>query len=348
MEPTPDANTSLDNREFTCPYCRLMGTVTKDVSCPNCGAPADVRLLESDNKWEELPGAKDRAVIQFSQSKVEVQGSFVPMAQFTMAAGEAVWFAQHKLCYADKAVSFESIQSMNGLTSKNLTGAYKQIVRATGPGHFALSDNVMGELIMLPLQTDQSIKVRNFCFVAASSNVTHDTIFHHRYMQRPKPGVPPQHNITYYENNPESKSPYRQAAEPNPQRVYFHIYQGETFMPMGGHEDVFTAKNGPGWVLIHSPGNTRFRDLAANESVLIHGSSLLYRDPSVQAHVVVEIPALSNDDLRDRSQIQVAAHGPGRIAVSTVFSPEAPLVRDVDRSVGYNEKTTQFFDWRLR
>jgi DNA-binding transcriptional regulator PaaX len=64
--------------------------------------------------------------------------------------------------------------------------------------------------------------------------------------------------------------------------------------------------------------------------------------------VVVEIPALSNDDLRDRSQIQVAAHGPGRIAVSTVFSPEAPLVRDVDRSVGYNEKTTQFFDWRLR
>jgi uncharacterized protein (AIM24 family) len=221
-------------------------------------------------------------------------------------------------------------------------------VRATGPGHFALSDNVMGELIMLPLQTDQSIKVRNFCFVAASSNITHGTIFHHRYMQRPKPGVPPQHNITHYENHPESKSPYRQAAEPNPHRVYFHIYQGETFMPMGGHEDVFTAKNGPGWVLIHSPGNTRFRDLAANESVHIHGSSLLYRDPSVQADVVVEIPALSNDDLRDRSQIQVAAHGPGRIAVSTVFSPEAPLVRDVDRSVGYNEETTQFLDWRLR
>ena len=347
MEPTPDANPSLANREFTCPYCRLKGTVTKDISCPNCGAPADIRLLESGNKWEELPGAKDRAVIQFGQSRVEVQGSFVPMAQFTMAAGEAIWFAQHKLCYADKAVSFENIQSMSGLTSVNLTGARNQIVRATGPGHFALSDNVMGELIMLPLPADQSIKVRNFCFVAASNGVTHGTIFHHRYMQRPKPGVPPQHDTTLYENISESKSTYHQAAEWNPQRVYFHIYGGETFMPMGHHEDVFTARNGPGWVLIHSPGNTRFRDLAADESVHIHGSSLLYRDPSVQAHVVVEIPALSNDDFSDRSQILVAAHGPGRIAVSTVFSPEAPLVRDVDKSGDYNQDSTRYLDWRL-
>ena len=346
MEPAPDVATSLGDREFSCPYCRLRGTITKQVSCPNCGAPADIRLLESENKWEELPGAKDRAVIQFGQSRVEVQGSFVPMAQFTMAAGEAVWFAQHKLCYADKAISFESIQSMSGLTSKNLTGANNQIVRATGPGCFALSDNVMGELIMLPLQIDQSIKVRNFCFVAASNNVTHGTIFHHRYMQRPKPGVPPQHDVTYYENVAESRSPHRQAAEPNPQRVYFHIAGGETFMPMGGHEDVFTARSGPGWVLIHSPGNTRFRDLAAGESVHIHGSSLLYRDPSVQVHVVVEIPGQSNDDLRDRSQILVAAYGPGRIAVSTVFSPEAPLVREVDRSAGYNEDSTRILDWR--
>ena len=79
MEPTPDANTSLDNREFTCPYCRLKGTVTKDVSCPHCGAPVDIRARVSDSGWVEQPPVRDMARIQFGRSTCQIEGTCVPV-----------------------------------------------------------------------------------------------------------------------------------------------------------------------------------------------------------------------------------------------------------------------------
>ena len=57
------------------------------LSCPNCGAPVDVRRRVSDSGWVEQPAIKDMAKIQFGQSFCQVEGTLVPSADFTLAPG---------------------------------------------------------------------------------------------------------------------------------------------------------------------------------------------------------------------------------------------------------------------
>jgi hypothetical protein len=76
--------------------------------------------------------------------------------------------------------------------------------------------------------------------------------------------------------------------------------------------------------MLHSPGNTFIRDLGHGDSLLIQPSSLLYRDLSVRMHLHLEYPRnmgfsfWSNLDYRN---IWVRLHGPGRIAVQSVYQP---------------------------
>jgi uncharacterized protein (AIM24 family) len=94
---------------------------------------------------------------------------------------------------------------------------------------------------------------------------------------------------------------------------------------MGQFGDVFSAHEGPGLLLLHSPGNTFIRDLRPGQSLLVQPSSLLYRDVSVRVALHLEYPrnmgfAFWHSRWSYRS-IWVRLYGPGRVAVQSIYQP---------------------------
>lgn len=268
---------------YTCRYCRHASDPTAR-SCVRCGAPVDVRAAVSTSGWQRQEPITDMARIQFGQSYVQVEGVQVPVADFALANGDRIYFSHHSLLWTDPSTR---------LTNMGLSGGWKRVmgglplfmVEAHGPGHVALSDNHAGDLVCLPLDHGQQIWVREHRFVAATGNISYDWT---------STGV-------WYTTRSGDET--------------------ETHYPLGRFGDVFTAREAPGLLLLHGPGNTFVRDLAPNEPLLIQPSALLYRDLSVGTHLHLEYPRgsggffLSSYSYRN---VWLRLVGPGRVAVTSV------------------------------
>jgi uncharacterized protein (AIM24 family) len=269
---------------YTCRYCRQASDASGD-SCPNCGAPIDVRRSVSKSGWEKQPGIKDMARIQFGRSHVQIEGTTVPVADFALAAGEWIYFSHHKLLWAEPSAQL-SAMNLGGGWNRVLAGLPLIMMQGAGPGHIAISDNHAGEMIALPLQHGQSVAVREHRLLAASGNVT-----------------------------------YTWSAA----GVWFQTGYGddkEMHYPMGPYGDIFTAQNAPGLLLLHAPGNTFFRDLEPNETLLIQPTALLYHDLSVKMHLHLEYPrnrGYSFSRYYDYRHVWIRLIGPGRVAVQSIF-----------------------------
>ncbi|GAA1318352.1 AIM24 family protein [Actinocatenispora thailandica] len=280
---------------YTCRYCRHSSDPT-GVSCPRCGAPVDVTAAVTRSGWQRQEPITDMARIQFGQSYLQVEGTQVPVADFTLAGDESIYFSHHSLLWTDPQARLASM-GLSGGWKRVMSGLPLFMITGRGPGHIALSDNHAGDLVCLPLEHGQSIWTREHRFLAATGNVTYD-----------------------WQNT----------------GIWFRTRNGdetETHYPIGMFGDVFTARDAPGLLLLHSPGNTFVRDLAPNQPLLIQPSALLYRDRSVQMHLHLEYPR-SNGGFFTRSysyrNVWLRLIGPGRVAVSSVTEPpEAsnPIVR---------------------
>jgi uncharacterized protein (AIM24 family) len=91
---------------------------------------------------------------------------------------------------------------------------------------------------------------------------------------------------------------------------------------MGMYGDIFGARDSPGLLLLHSPGNTFVRDLAPRESMLVQPSCLLYRDLSVNMHLHLEYPhsqGMFSWRRYNYRSMWLRLIGPGRIAVQSVY-----------------------------
>src|ERR1700761_7432089 len=86
--------------QYTCRYCRLPSD-SSGISCPNCGAPVDVRAVVSRSGWEQQPPIADMARIQFGQSYVQVEGNQVPVADFNLRGEESIYFSHHNLLWTE-------------------------------------------------------------------------------------------------------------------------------------------------------------------------------------------------------------------------------------------------------
>ena len=308
--------TSAPDYTYICRYCRQASDVVS-ASCPRCGAPTDVRAVVSRSGWVKQPPVKDLARIQFGQSRVQIEGQQVPTANFTLAGPEWIYFGHHSLLWCDPAVALRAMP-MKGGWKRVMAGLPILMIQASGPGHVGLADNHAGEIVALPLQAGQSMVVREHRFLTATGNVAYD------WQQSP---------LWYQTGTGDDR---------------------ETHYPLGNYEDRFTAKEGPGLLLLHSPGNTFVRDLAANETILMKPTALLYRDIGVTAHLHLEYPrtSLTNQALggllglagstasdlaagffsRRISSITSSAWanrnvwlrliGPGRVAMQSVFERE--------------------------
>jgi uncharacterized protein (AIM24 family) len=273
--------TSVD---YYCRYCRLPSDAS-GISCPNCGAPTDIREVKSKSGWEQQPPIADMTRIQFGQSYVQIEGTQVPVADFDLRGPESLYFSHHVMLWVDNSARIGNMP-MKGGWSRIMGGLPLVMLTANGPGHVALSDNHAGEIVALPMPAGRPVWVREHRFLAATGDVVYD---------------------------------WRNTG------VYYTVGTGddkETVYPLGMIADVFHAPTAPGLLLLHSPGNTFIRDLAPGESLLIQPTALLYCDLSVNMHLHFEYPRFQKPTWHSRYShryVWLRLTGPGRVAVQSVF-----------------------------
>jgi uncharacterized protein (AIM24 family) len=282
--------TTTESAVYTCRFCRQRVDVGGRTSCPLCGAPADVRAAVSDSGWHEQPPIRDMARIQFGQSSCQIEGTYVPTADFNLQGEEWVYYSHHTILWCEPRVQMTPMP-MAGGWNRMRAGMPLVMLQARGPGHLALSDDAPGEIVAIPLQHGQAVWVREHRFLAATGSVAYNW---------QQPGV------------------------------WFTTGSGndtETHYPLGMFGDIFQADGGPGLLLLHSPGNSFIRDLAPNETICIQPTALLYKDPSVGMQLHLEYPNQGmmqwgfgrNFSYR---QVWLRMSGPGRVAVQSVFERE--------------------------
>lgn len=277
---------------YPCPYCRMTAPLTDRATCRTCGAPAKVHQLVSDSGWEELPGAKDMAHIQFGRSHVQIAGSFVPVADFQLHENDRIWFSHHKITFAESTITLGNFADGKSFFTRARAKMQSYMMQATGPGHVALSDNHLGEIVSLPLVKGNGMWVRSHAFLAATDTVTYT---------------------------------------PSANNLYFSVRNGdetETEYPLGQYDDIFYAPNEQGLLLLHSPGNTMFRDLKQSETVYVKPDALLYRDLNIYTHLIAEYPQTQTSIFGNRYQnrnIWLKLTGPGRVAISSKYEKEHTL-----------------------
>jgi uncharacterized protein (AIM24 family) len=283
--------TTTEAGTYTCRYCRQPSDATGS-ACPLCGAPVDVRSVVSDSGWQEQPAIKDMARIKMGRSTCQIEGTYVPTADFNLGgdASDSVYFSHHTLLWAEPTVQMNAM-SMAGGWNRVRAGLPLVMMEARGPGHLALSDDAPGEIVAIPLQVGQGMWVREHRFLAATGNV----------------------GYTWQQSG-----------------VWITTGSGddqETHYPLGMFVDIFHAQNGPGLLLLHSPGNTFIRDLGPGETICIQPSSLLYKDPHVGMALHIEYPnarGLTWSGRYSYRQVWLRLWGPGRVAVQSVFErPES-------------------------
>ncbi|MGD0808875.1 MAG: AIM24 family protein [Acidimicrobiales bacterium] len=268
---------------YVCRYCRLPSDAS-GTYCPNCGAPVDVTATVSDSGWVEQPAVRDMAKIQFGQSYCQVEGTLVPSSDFALAPDDGVVFSHHTLLWVGPGTHLEP-WSKGSFFNRSFAGMPMVLMRASGPGHVALSEDHPGEVVALPIPAGRGFLVREHSFLAATDNI----------------------DFTWL-NSP----------------VWLRVQKGndtEYEYPIGPYIDHFNCGQSHGLLLLHCPGNLFVRDLAPGQSILVQPGSWVYSDTSVNFSLHAEYPA--SGGLRwgsfEYRTIWMRLTGPGRVAVRSIF-----------------------------
>ena len=285
MPPPLPPTSASGARQYRCPWCNHQ-TDASTTSCPACGAPVDVRAAVTDSGWTELPAIHDMAKLQFGQSLCQIEGKFVPVADFKLAAGDGVYFAHHLLLWKDEQAQISAMPLAKGW-KRLFAGLPLIMTQAAGPGRIAFSKDLPGELLALPLQAGQSVDVREHVFMVATHSIAYD----------------------WFQTG-----------------IWFSTQNGndtETHYPLGMYMDRFTAGPNPGLLLLHGAGNVFIRTLAPGQSILIKPTSLLFKDPTVRMHLHFEHPGGTWRSWRSwgNRYTWLRLTGPGRVAVQSNYEP---------------------------
>ncbi len=277
--PTP-ASTAHASK---CSWCGAL-VDTNQSSCPKCGATLNVSDMVTRSGWVQLPGRKDMAKLQFGNSFCQIEGSYVPVADFNLAAGDSIYFTHHVLLWKDPQVDVTTM-GLRGGWKRLFAGMPLIMTQAQGPGHIAFSRDAPGELIALPIHESQSLDVREHLFLTATSNVAYD----------------------WFQTN-----------------IWFKTQSGndtETHYPIGMFMDRFSVSGTPGLLLLHAAGNVFVRELAPGQTILVKPTALIFKDPTVEMHLHFEQPGTGFFGWGSWSNryLWLRLYGPGRVAVQSVF-----------------------------
>src|SRR5216110_2055136 len=117
----------------TCPWCGLVSDGSKR-SCPACGATIDARDVVTESGWSELPCLYDMATHHIRNPFCHIAGIYVPVADISLAPGDAVYFAHHVLLWKDPQVTITAM-GLKGASKRLLAGMPLVMTQAQGPGH---------------------------------------------------------------------------------------------------------------------------------------------------------------------------------------------------------------------
>ena len=277
-------NTPVSGQCRWCGAARQLGAL----NCPSCGvavhqpAPA----APSSSGWEEMPAIANMAKLRVGTATCQIEGTFVPVADFGLAAGDKVYFAHHVLLWRDDKVSVVTMP-LKGAWKRLFAGMPLVMTEAHGPGHIAFSRDDPGEMIALPLQPGQSVDVREHMFLVATHEVTYDWFTTGIWL----------------------------ATGSGKER--------ETHYPIGMFMDRFSAGKEPGLLLLHATGNAFVRNLDAKQTMLVKPAALIYKDPSVSMSMHLETAAGQMPGIFAGRKIfpWLRLHGPGRVAVQSAYEP---------------------------
>ena len=282
-------------RTHTCPWCGLASDGTQ-LNCPACGATIDVEQVVSNSGWTELPGRCDMAKLQFGNSHCQIEGTYVPVADFNLSPADGVYFSHHVLLWKEPQVNIAAM-SLKGAWKRLFAGLPLIMTQAVGPGHIAFSMDAAGEVIALPLQPGQGVDVREHIFMVATLNITYD----------------------WFSTN-----------------VWFTTRSGdetETHYPLGAFMDRFYAPQSPGLLLLHAAGNVFTRHLTQGQTILVKPTALLFKDPSVQMQLHFEHPNGTTRSWRSWGEryLWLRLFGPGRVAVQSAYAHMHDNGRNITR-----------------
>ena len=272
-------------RSYICNWCGTVSDGTS-LSCPACSATVNVKEIVTPTGWVELPGCRDMAKLQIGKSSCQIEGLYVPVADFNLAPDDGVYFAHHVLLWKENSVAF-SMMPMKNAWKRAIAGMPIFMMQAKGPGHIAFSRDLPGELLALPLQPGQAVDVREHFLLAATNQVGYG-----------------------WTNS----------------NIWFTTKQGdesETHYPLGVFLDRFSAANAPGLLLLHASGNVFVRKLEAGQSILIKPTALIFKDPSVSMQLHFEHPNSKWNLWMSYIQryLWLRVTGPGRVAIQSAFEP---------------------------
>lgn len=233
------------------------------------------------------------AKLQFGDSFCQIEGTYVPVADVSLAGSDSIYFTHHVLLWMETQVKISTMSLASGW-KRMFAGLPLVMMQAHGPGHIAFSHDAPGEVIALPLQAGEEIDVREHLFLLATGNVAYDWF---------------STNIWYTTQSGDDK---------------------ETHYPIGMFMDRFSAPQTPGLLLLHAAGNVFVRDLAPGQTILVKPTALIFKDPSVQMQLHFEHPhagfGMAGFGFNPRGASNwtnryywLRLFGPGRIAVQSVF-----------------------------
>ncbi len=226
------------------------------------------------------------AKLQFGNSFCQIEGAYVPVADFNLAPGDGIYFAHHALLWKDPQVNVTTMP-LSGAWKRMFAGMPLIMTQAQGPGHIAFSRDAPGETIALPIHPGQEVDVREHLFLTATTNVTYD----------------------WFSTD-----------------IWFRTRNGndtEIHYPIGMFMDRFRAQQAPGLLLLHAAGNVFVRQLGAGQTILVKPTALIFKDPGVQMQLHFEQPNIGGFSFGWGSwtnrYIWLRLSGPGRVAVQSVF-----------------------------
>jgi uncharacterized protein (AIM24 family) len=270
---------------YSCRYCRQESE--DPATCTLCGAPIDIRARVTDSGWMEQPMITDMTRLSCGQIRVQILGTIVPAAEFSLAADDSVYFTPSALLWAEARTQIVPLPVYR--IDQRRADLPAMLLEGRGPGHIGVAANHAGELIAVPLRPGHPVRVQHGRFLCATGRV--------RYTWD-STGVR-----------------YRRFRHGEPEPEY----------PMGRYCLQFEQPGAPGLVLLQASGNSFIRDLGSDETILVQPNSLLYWDDGLGLSLHLEYPksaaARNKHDPSSYRGIWLRLRGPGRVAVQSAYEP---------------------------
>ena len=241
----------------SCRWCRAEFPAEL-LSCPRCGAAADVTNIVDEGGWVEVPPIRDMAEIQFGRSHAQIEGLMVPVVDVDLADGDSVYCTHDKLLWHDGKVKLSTKKS--GLFKSIRTGTPLTLMGAEGPGRIGFSDNHPGEVFAMPVNPGDVLVSRQHHLLMATGNVDYDGQRLDRWYETQK--------VKHTSDGTEVET--------------------ERHWPLGYFEEFKTLDDQPGLVLLHAVGNLFTRKLGAGEAVDLAPHSLLAWQGQGQPGLLIE------------------------------------------------------------